>query len=259
MYDMKIKKKKRKDKPILKRARVPAEAAAKTGFRKFIDPVVRRWKLIVAVVGGLAVVGLVVGGYFYYRYDREARAARAYGRVQEKIADLVQEQVEKQGEEVKLDEDKINALTVTELQNLIERYGGTATGRAAKYELASLYFDEGKFEEARPLFVDVEKKGAGLEGVLAAKGVADCDKAAGDYEAAIPRYERIFEDYKGEFPCVPVAMDLAECYKLAGRAEDATPLYRYVLDYHRLSPYAERARRELAKVEAEAAVKEKPM
>lgn len=256
---MKIKKKKRKEKPILKRARVPAEAAAKTGFRKFIDPVVRRWKLIAAVAGGLAVAGLAVGGYFYYRHDREMRAARAYGRVQEKINDLVREQLEKQGEEAEIDEEKVNALTVTELKNLIERYGDTATGRAAKYELASLYFDEGEFDEARLLFVEVEKKASGLEGVLAAKGVADCDKAAGDYEAAIPQYERIFEDWKGEFPCVPVAMDLAECYKSAGRAGDATPLYRYVLDYHRLSPYAEKAQRELDKAEAEAAVKEKPM
>lgn len=256
---MRIKKKKRKEKPILRRARVPAEAAAKTGFRKIIDPVVRRWKLIAAVAGAVAVVGLCVGGYFYYRYDREMRAARAYGRVQEKIADLVREQIEKKGEEAELDEGEINALTVTELQNLVDRYGDTATGRAAKYELASLYFDEGKFEEARSLFAEVEKKASGLEGVLAAKGAADCDKAAGDYEAAIPRYERIFEDHKGEFPCVPVAMDLAECYKRAGRAESATPLYRYVLDYHRLSPYAEEAQRELAKAEAEAAVKEKPM
>jgi tetratricopeptide (TPR) repeat protein len=258
---MKIKKKKRKEKPILRRARVPAEAAAKTGFRKFIDPVVRRWKIIAAVGGALAVAGLAVGGYFYYRHDREMRAARAYGRVQEKIADLVQEQIDTQGkgEEVKIDEEKVNALTVTELQNLIERYGDTATGRAAKYELASLYFDTGKVEQARPLFAEVAKKASGLEGVLAAKGVADCDKAAGDYEAAIPAYERIFESHKGEFPCVPVAMDLAECYKTVGRTEDATKLYRYVLDYHRLSPYAEKAERELAKAEAEVTVKEKPM
>jgi tetratricopeptide (TPR) repeat protein len=256
---MKIKKKKRKEKPILKRARVPAEAAAKTGFRKFIDPVVRRWKIIAVVAGVLAVAGLVVGGYFYYRHDREMRAARAYGRVQEKIADLVEKEADKQGEEVKIDEEKVNALTVTELQNLVERYGDTATGRAAKYELASLYFDTGKVEQARPLFAEVAKKASGLEGVLGAKGVADCDKAAGDYEAAIPAYERIFESHKGEFPSVPVAMDLAECYKTVGRTEDATKLYRYVLDYHRLSPYAERAGRELAKAEAEAAVKEKPM
>lgn len=256
---MKIKKKKRKEKPILRRARVPAEAAAKTGFRKFIDPVVRRWKLIAVAAAGLAVIGLAVGGYFYYRHDREMRAARAYGGVQEKIADLVQEQIDKQGEEAKLDEDAINALTVTELRNLIERYGDTSTGRAAKYELASLYFDEGKFEEARSLFAEVEKKASGLEGVLGAKGVADCDKAAGDYEAAIPRYERIFEEHRGQFPSVPVAMDLAECYKRVGRAQDATTLYRYILDYHRLSPYAEKAERELAKAEAEAAVKEKPM
>jgi tetratricopeptide (TPR) repeat protein len=243
----------------LKRARGPAEAAAKTGFRKIIDPVVRRWKLIVAVAGGLAVVGLAVGGISYYRHDREMRAARAYGRIQEKIADLVQEQIEKKGEEAELDEEEIKAKTVAELENLVERYGDTATGRAAKYELASLYFDEGKFKEARPLFAEVEKRASGLEGVLAAKGMADCDKAAGDYKAAIPQYERIFEEHKGEFPSVPVAMDLAECYKRVGRAGDAATLYRYVLDYHRLSPYAEKAERELAKAEAEAAVKEKPM
>jgi len=251
---MKIKKKK-KEKPILKRARGPAEAVRKTGFRKFIDPVVRRWKLIAVVAGALALAGLVVGGYFYYRYDREMRAARAYGRVQEKIADEVRAEIEKQGEEAELDEEKINATTAAELTNLIERYGDTATGRAAKYELATIYFGQGKYEEAGALFAEVEKKGSGLEGVLGAKGVADCHKAAGDNEAAIAKYERIFEEHKGEFPCVPVAMDLAECYKRAGRTEDAAKLYRYVLDYHRLSPYAEQAQRELMKAEAVAAVK----
>lgn len=256
---MKIKKKKRKEKPILKRARAPIEAAAKTGFRKIIDPVVRRWKLIALAAGAVVLVGAGVGGYFYYRYDREMRAARAYGHVQEKIADMVREEMEKKGEAAELDEDEINAKTAAELENLIERFGDTATGRAAKYELATLYFDEGKYEEARLLFAGVEKGASGLEGVLAAKGVADCHKAAGEYDAAISKYERIFEDHKGEFPCVPVAMDLAECYKQAGRTEDAVALYRYVLDYNRLSPYAEKAERELTKAEAEAAVKEKPL
>jgi tetratricopeptide (TPR) repeat protein len=253
---MKIKK--RKKKPILKRARIPAEAAARTGFRKFTDPVVRRWKLIAAATGALALVAAGVGGYLYYRHDRELRAARAYGHVRTKIEDMVRAEMEKQGEGARIDETKINAAAQAEMQSLIERYGDTDAGQTAKYELASIYFDQGKYEEAGALFAQVEKDASGLAAVLAAKGVADCHRAVGDYDAAIAKYKRLFEEHKGEFPAVPVAMDLADCYRRTGRAEEAVKLYRYVVDYHRLSPYAGKAEMELAKAEAEAAAKEKP-
>jgi tetratricopeptide (TPR) repeat protein len=254
---MKIKK--RKEKPILKRARKPAEAAAKTRFQKLLEPVTRRWKLIVIVAGAVVVAGAGVGGYFWYRSDRETRAARAYSRVQENIADLVREETKKKGEDAKLDEDKITAKTVSELENLVSRFGDTGTGRAATYELASLYFDQGKYDEARQLFGRVEKNGSGPAKVLAAKGVADCYKAAGEYEAAITQYRRVFDAHKDDFPSVPVAMDMAECYKAAGKEEEALKLYRYVVDYNRLSPYADRAELELKKAEAEKSVKGSPV
>ncbi len=254
---MKIKK--RKEKAILKRARRPAEAVAETRFRRIIKPVVKRWKVIAAVAGSVAIAGTAVGGYAWYRRDREVRAARAYAHVQERIADEVKKAAEAAGEEGKLDEDELAAKTSAELENLVNRFGDTGTGRAATYELASLYFDRGEYEEAQELFAKVEAKSSGLEEVLAAVGVADCDKALGNYDAAISKYRQIFDNYRGEFPSVPVAMGLAECYRETGKLDEAVKTYRYVLDYHRLSPYAAEAERELRKTEAVIAAKRGPL
>ncbi len=251
---MKIKK--RKTKPILKRARKPAEAAAETRFRKIVKAVLRRWKVIAAVVAAVVVVGAAIGGYLAYRHDREVRAARAYARVQGKISDMLREAAEKSGEERKLAEDEVDAKMASELENLVGRFGDTATGRAATYALASVYFDQRKYEEAENLFSGLEGKSSGLEKVLAAKGVADCHKARLEYDAAIDKYRDIFESHKFEFPAVPVAMDLAECYREMGQLKAAAETYRYILDYHPLSPYAERAARDLKNVEAVIATKE---
>ncbi len=250
---MKIKK--RKVKPILKRARKPVEAAAETRFRKIVKPVLERWKVIAAVVAAVVVVAAGIGGYFAYRHDREVRAARAYARAQGKISDMVREAAEKSGEELKSAKDEIDAKTASELKNVVGRFGDTATGRAATYELASLSFDQRKYEEAQKLFTALEGKASGLEKVLAAKGVADCYKARLEYDAAISKYRDIFESHKFEFPAVPVAVDLAECYRETGRLKAAAETYRYILDYHPLSPYAERAARDLRNVEAVIATK----
>lgn len=254
---MKIKKK--KEKPILKRARRPAEAAAETRFQKITKPFVRRWKVIVAVAGSVVLVAAAIGGYAWYRRDREVRAAKAYAGVQERIAEEVKKAAEAAGDEGKLDEDELAAKTTAELENLVERFANTGPGRAAAYELASLYFDRGEYEKARELFDEIEAKSKGLEKVLAAVGVADCEKALGNYEGAVSKYRLIFDNHRGEFPSVPVAMDLAECYRETGKLDEAVKTYRYVLDYHRLSPYAAEAERELNKTEALIAAKTGPL
>jgi tetratricopeptide (TPR) repeat protein len=191
-----------------------------------------------------------VGGYAWYRHDRELRAADAYAGVQERLAEEAEKIAKAAGEEGNIDEEKLLAKTTTELENLVERFGDTGTGRAATYELASLYFDRGDYEKARDLFSKVEAKSKGLEKVLAGVGVADCEKATGNYDAAIAKYRVIFDNHRGEFPSVPVAMNLAECYRETGKLDEAANTYRYVLDYHRLSPYAPEAERGLSEAEA---------
>jgi tetratricopeptide (TPR) repeat protein len=245
---MKIKKK--KTKPILKRARKPAEAAAQTRFQKIYRPIVRRWKMIVAVAGTVVVIGAAVGGYFWYRHDREVRAARAYASAQGRLADMAREAAARAEEGGAVEEEGINAETEKELANIVERYGDTASGRTATYELASLYFDRSRYDEAQKLFEEVEGKTSGLQRILAAKGVADCHRARGELEPAIAKYREIFDSHREEFPAVPVAMALAECYRRTDRLAEAVELYRFVLDYHRLSPYAAEAEQELRKAEA---------
>ncbi len=245
-----MKVKKTKEKAILARARKPIEAKADTGPRRVLRTFAGRWRLFAAVGGAVIVAGAAVGGYFWYRNDRENRAARAYARVSEASTERVKEAVKKAGPAGKVDEKKLKAEALKDLRGYVGRYENTGAGRAAACELAGLYFESGKYKEARSYFAAVEKTGAGLERNLAAKGVADCDKALGDYKKARAKYEKLLDEVGENFPEVPVAMALADCYQKNGKKKEALKLYRHVLDYHAGSPYAPEAAGEVGKLEA---------
>jgi len=245
---VRIKKKKRK--PILSRARTSAEAGAETRWQKIFRPVVSRWRLVAIVAGAVIITAGAVGGFFWYRNDREIRAARAYGRIQTEAAARREEAVKKAGKEGRVDEEKLAAANRDDLEGVIGRFGNTGAGRAAMYELASLYFEKGDYKKAAELFRRVRTASAGLERKRAAKGVGDCLRAEGDYKAAIREYQGLYEESGDDFPATPVAMALADCYRKVGKSIEAAKLYRRILDYHRLSPYARDAAQRLAEVEA---------
>jgi tetratricopeptide (TPR) repeat protein len=242
--------KKKKTKPILARARIPAERAAETRFQRLFSPVVSHWRIIGGVALGVVVLGGAVGGYFWYKHDREIRAARAYGMVLDRAAERMAAAAKKAGPQGNVDEKPLDAELAKELGEFVDRFGSTGAGLAAIYELASLRFEQGNYAEARELFARVEKDGRGLDQTLAGKGVADCDKAVGKYDAAITGYKAIFDRSGDKFPAVAVAAELAGCYAAVGKEEEAAKYYQYVLDYHRLSPFAGEAAVELAKIRA---------
>ena len=244
---MKIKK--TKEKPILARARKPAELASRSRFKVILETVRGRWKTVAAVAGAAFLVGAAIGGYSWYRHDREVRAAKAYATVQKNVRERVEAEVKKAGESGRVDDKKIAGIAEDELRNMIERYPDTSTGLAATYELASLCFEQGDYKEARALFATVEAKTKGLEKTLAAKGVADCDRALNDKARALAEYRELYDQEPDGFPGVAIGMDLAELYVAAGKPEEAKKIYRRIVEYDALSAYAGDAARELALLE----------
>jgi len=236
-------------KPILARARKPAEAAARTPIQKFIAPIVKHWRAIVIAAGGVVLIGAAVGGFYWLRNDREDRAARAYAHLQGIAADRAADAALKAGKDGKIDEKTLEAATIKDLNEFISKYGNTGAGRAAQYELASLYFEAGKTKEAAALFAEVAAKGKGPERTMAAVGVADCAVAAGDYKSAIPKYQKVYDAAPDGFPGVAVGVKLAACLEHEGKADDAAKIYRRILDYNALSPFAADAAEALSKIE----------
>jgi tetratricopeptide (TPR) repeat protein len=244
-----MKVKKEKGKPILARARKPAEAAALTPAQKFLRPIVVRWRIIAVTAAAAVVIAGAVGGYFWYVNHREDKAARAYARLQGKTTERITEAAKKAGKDGRVDEKALKTALARDLDEFVKRYGNTGTGRAAAFELASLYFDQGDYKEARARFDWLRGRSRGPEALLAEKGAADCARAEGDIKGAITIYQKIYNRDPDGFPGVPVGMALAACYVHEGRTGDAEEIYRRILDYNSFSPYAPEAAQELTKLD----------
>ncbi len=244
-----MKVKKDKGKPILARARKPAEAAAVTPAHKFFRPIIARWRLIVVVIGAVIVAAGAVGGYWWYLSQREDKAARAYARLQGEATERAMEAGKKAGKSGQVDEKKLRAERAQDLEAFIKRYGNTGTGRAAVMELGSLYFEQGDYKKARDRFEWVRGRSKGTEALLAEKSVGDCARAQKDYKGAIATYKKVYDREPDGFPGVPAGMALAACYVHEGQSDEAAKIYRRILDYNAFSPYAPEAAEELAKMD----------
>lgn len=246
-----MKVKKASGKPILARARRPLEIAADTRWRRFVKAVAARWKYIAVGVGAVALVTLGVTGYFWYRSDREKRAALAYAKISENAALRMEKAAKEAGATGAVDEKKLASQLIADLEEYIRRYGNTGPGKAATFELASLYYEQGNYKRARELFASLEKNNKSETARwLAAKGVADCDRAAGNLKAAVAKYEAVRRECGDRFPKVPLAMALADCYYRMGELDKAKEIYRAVVEDDKASPYAAEAAERLAKLYA---------
>lgn len=231
------------------RGRKPAETAVRTPIQKFFAPIIKHWRIIAIVAGALVLVGGAIGGFKWYQNDRENRAARAYAHLQGIAADRATAAALKAGKDGKVDEAKLEAAAIKDLNEFITKYEKTGAGRMAQYELATVYFESGKTKEASALFAKVAAQGKGPEKTLAAIGVADCALAAGDYKGAIAKYQPIYDAGPDGFPGLAVGMKLAACLEHEDKIDDAAKIYRRVLDYSALSPFAAEAAEALSKIE----------
>jgi len=245
-----MKVKKSSGKPILARARRPLEKAADTPGRRFVKALAARWRLIVGVAAGTLVVAAGIVGYFWYRNDREERAARAYARLSDAGTVRLEDAYKKAGPEGRIDEKKLTAQLIRDLENYVARYGETGPGRAASFELAGLYFEQGEYKKAKTVFARLEESGDAFEKALAAKGVGDCERALGNYKDAVAKYNALRRSCGDNFPGVPVAMALADCYRQLGDDARAKEIYRHIIENEKASPFAAEAANALAEIYA---------
>jgi len=115
---------------------------------------------------------------------------------------------------------------------------GEAVGPLWPHSLAHVYFETGRYEEARELYLKAVDKAKQLKamGKLASAltGVASCCERLGEDDEAIARHHEALDIYEAELP--DRKMDIANCcnnlanaYQAASRAEEAIEMHQRAL------------------------------
>jgi len=148
----------------------------------------------VAVV--LVVGGLVLGG-LEWRKGRAAEANKAF----------------------------TEAGSLDELQAVVDKYGSTKVGSAARLRLAKAYFDAEDYEAALQAYEACLKKGEppGFAG-FARLGMAHAQEAMGNLDEAAAAYSKFVAGSPGHFLAPQAQMGLARVLTLQGNKDEAKRL-----------------------------------
>jgi tetratricopeptide (TPR) repeat protein len=132
------------------------------------------------------------------------------------------------------------------LQHAADTYPNTDAGITARYHLASVLAELGRYAEAEQRYKEVaDKAGNKLYGRTAKLGQADAQVAQGKYDEAIKIYQELSTDKNSQLPVDGVLMQLGRAYMKAGKKNEAAHAFTRVVEEFPQSLYAADARREM--------------
>ena len=132
------------------------------------------------------------------------------------------------------------------LQNAADRYPGTDAGITARYHLAAVLAQLGRYGEAEQRYKEVIDKAASkVYGRTARLGLADALVAQGKYDEAIKIYQDLSTDKSSQLPIDGVLMQLGRACMKAGKKTEAAHAFTRVVEEFPQSVYAADARREM--------------
>jgi tetratricopeptide (TPR) repeat protein len=178
----------------------------------------RNSKILIGALVGLIVVILAIYGFTRMNASREASA-----------------QLELTKAKVALTQQNY-AAAIDMLLQLVEEYGGTASGKEGRFYLANAYFANKDFINAERYFQDAA--GNLDDDILessALAGIAACLEEKQDYSGAAESYERAARDYSQVFLTPINLYNSARCYILAGNSEKAETLLNRIIDEYESS------------------------
>lgn len=133
------------------------------------------------------------------------------------------------------------------LIKLIDEYDGSDAADRGMFLLANIYFQQQKYEDARAYFEKFIDSYSGSNILLSSAyaGLAACEEASSNYEAAGELYEKASETAP-DFPESDNQYYLAGlCYKKAGDSEKARAIFEELADKDRESSRAKDAESQL--------------
>jgi len=197
---------------------------------------------------------LLAGGYAWSRQTRNAKASvvLAQGLAVEEAPVVapaapapgspipVQQSGTYPTEQARLD------AALPKLQQAADVYPNTDAGITARYHLAGVLAQLGRYAEAEQRYKEVaDKAGSKLYGRTAKLGRADAMVAQGKYDDAIRIYQDLSTDKNSQLPVDGVLMQLGRTYMKAGKKNEAAHAFTRVVEEFPQSLYAADARREM--------------
>ena len=132
------------------------------------------------------------------------------------------------------------------LQQAADAYPDTDAGITARYHLAGVLAELGRYGEAEQRYKEVaDKAGNKLYGRTARLGQADALVAQGKYDDAIRIFQELSTDKNSQLPVDGVLMQLGRAYMKAGKKNEAAHAFTRVVEEFPQSLYAADARREM--------------
>lgn len=134
-------------------------------------------------------------------------------------------------------------------QKVVDQYGSTTAGIAARYHHSSLLMAVGRFADAEKGFqTTIEAAGSTLFASTAKLGKAEAMIGAGNVDGGLKLMEELAAERDGALPLDGVLMQLARSYQRTGKAAEAKTTFKRVVDEFPDSLFAPQARTELAKL-----------
>ncbi len=184
-----------------------------TYYFKTTDFIQQYSRQIIWAVSGIAVVFIVFFIYSKKRAEKEQNA----------IVDLTKSKVEYFNNNY---ESAVNIL-----QNLVDSYGDTKSGKTGAFYLANAYFNLEKYDEAEKYFKEyLDGNSDDILEASAISGVASCLEEQGKFAEAAEMYEKAADQFSDGFMAPDNLFNSARCLVLAKDTEAASIILYQVLE-----------------------------
>jgi predicted negative regulator of RcsB-dependent stress response len=210
------------------------------------------------IVGILAVVAIVVGGYLFWQRTVNEKAASLYAdavvTASAPVAPPTPTTPPAPGTPAPPPppansfptEQARTTAAIEKFEAAAKAYPSTPAGIAANYRAATLLVESGKLAEAQARFNDViARDGNGLHGQMARLAIASIQVENKQYDQAINTLQSMTQRADTDLPVDGILMELGDAYRRAGRLPDAVRAYTRVVNEFPKSVYLADARKQL--------------
>ena len=188
-----------------------------TFYARAIDFFENNRNLVYGILGGIVLVAALIVGWNWNQANRNETALS-------EMAEAVR-QYEAGSYQASLDGD----ISFTGLLDVVDQYGGTASGNLAKFYAADALFRTGNMDQALELFEDYNKE-ADYIGASAFAGEAAIHELKGDNSRAGDLYMRAANVFKSDITSPMYLSRAARAYESAGETNDAVGALEAIQD-----------------------------
>jgi tetratricopeptide (TPR) repeat protein len=192
----------------------------------------------------VAVALVLVGGYFFWRSNRQEKAgamlAEAVATLEAPVAPPAIGTPAIAGT-FPTDRARLEA-ALPKLVAAADAFPSTRAGIEARYQAAAVLTELGQYSEAMQRYQEViDRDGRGLYGETARIGLARAASLAGEHDRAIEALTAMSTGTDGMIPTDAVLAQLARAYDKAGRTDEAAAAWKRIRDEFPQSVYRQEA------------------